>query len=66
MGLGTQLQEHFAIYTLIYAWKQYFSLLNGRKIVTYIIILTLLIINLLLLSDATCHAERPSSPFDKI
>ena len=69
MGLGVQpQQEHFAIYTLIYVWKQYFQLLNWHKIVTYIIILALfflktanLIINWLL-SDATCHrAERTSS-----
>ena len=73
MGLGVQpQQEHFAIYTLIYVWKQYFQLLNWHKIVTYIIILTFflktanLIINWLL-SDATCHrTERPPSPFDQI
>ena len=29
MGLMVQpQQEHFAIYTLIYVWKQYFQLLN--------------------------------------
>ena len=29
MGLGVQLQqENFAIYTLIYVWKQYFQLSN--------------------------------------
>ena len=74
MGPGAQpQQEHFAIYTLICVWKQYFQLLNWHKIVTYIIILALfflktanLIINWLL-SDATCHrTERPPSPFDQI
>ena len=35
MGLGAQRQqERFAIYTLIYVWKQYFQLLNWHKIVT--------------------------------
>ena len=73
MGLVVQpQQDHFAIYTLVYVWKQYFQLLNWHKIVTYIIILTFflktanLIINWLL-SDATCHCtERPPSPFDQI
>ena len=54
MGLGVQpQQEHFAIYTLIYVWKQYFQLLNWHKIVIYIIILKTanLIINWLL----WCH-----------
>ena len=41
MGLGVQpQQEYFAIYTLIYVWKQCFQLLNWHKVVTYIIILT--------------------------
>ena len=40
MGLGLQpQQEHFAIYTFIYVWKQCFQLLNWYKIVTYTIIL---------------------------
>ena len=44
MGLRVQpQQEHFAIFTLIYVWKQYFQLLKWHKIVTYIIILTLVI-----------------------
>ena len=68
MGLGVQpQQEHFAIYTLIYVWKQYFQLLNWHKIATYIIILTfflktaIFIINWFLF-DTTCHrAERPPS-----
>ena len=68
MGVGIQpQQEHFAIYTLIYVWKQYFQLLNWHKIVTYIIILTFIlktaifIINWFLF-DTTCHcAERPPS-----
>ena len=36
MGLGAQPQEqeHFAIYTVIYIWKQYFQLLDWQKIVT--------------------------------
>ena len=46
MGLGAQpQQEHFAIYTLICLWKQYFQLLNWHKIVTYIIILTFFLEN---------------------
>ena len=46
MGLGAQTkQEYFAIYTLIYVWKQYFQLLNWYKIVTYIIILTFFLEN---------------------
>ena len=75
MCLGVQpQQEHFAIYTLIYVWKQYFQLLNIRIIVTYIIILAFflktanLFINWLL-SDVTFHrTERlPSaSSFDQI
>ena len=64
MGLGEQPQEHFEIYTLIYVLKKYFQLLNWHRAVTYIILT--LIINLILLSDATYHTERPSSPFDKI
>ena len=72
MGLGVQPQEeHFAIYTLIYVWIQYFQLLNWRKIVTYIIILTFFLENIFSwpLSEATCYrTERPlsASPFDQI
>ena len=46
MGLGAQRQqERFAIYTLIYVWKQYFQLLNWHKIVTYIIVLAFFLEN---------------------
>ena len=73
MGLGIQPhKEHFAIYALIYVWKQFFQLLNWHKIFTYIIILTFflktanLIINWLFF-DAICHrTKKSSSPFDQI
>ena len=46
MGLGAQSQQkHFAVYTLIYVWKQYFQLLNWHKIVTNIIMLTFFLEN---------------------
>ena len=74
MGLGAQpRQEHFAFYTLICVWKQYFQHLNWHKIVTYIKMLTfflntadLIINNWLLLYDTTFCTETPCSPFDKI
>ena len=73
MGLGVQpQQEHFAIYTFICVWEQYFQLLNWHKIVTHILVFTVLLktANLIinwLLSDATCHRnERPPLPFDQI
>ena len=46
MGLGIQPhKEYFAIYALIYVWKQFFQLLNWHKIFTYIIILTFFLQN---------------------
>ena len=42
-------QKHFAIYTLICVWKQYFQLLNWHKIVTYIIILTFFFLKAILI-----------------
>ena len=76
MSLGVQPQlEHFAIYTLIYAWKQYLQLWNWQKncylhynIKIFFLKNASLIINWLL-SDTTCHrTERPPSalPFDQI
>ena len=74
MGQGVQpQQEHFAIYTLIYVWKQYFQLLNWHKncylhynINIFFLKTANLIINWLL-ADARCHrTERQSSPFNQI
>ena len=73
MRLGIQpKEEHFAIYTLIYVWKQYLQLLNWHKIVTYIILLTYFLENCLFdhkLAPLWCHMSsnwNTISLFDQI